>query len=389
MPATSPASLPPVPTPSWPAVPSLAAATTPPPSPPCARPSPARCPPRPPCSPARSRIEGPSSGRRDGAASDRAWPCRKGEAIITILLSPLPGRCTMDRRTHIPFLLAVFILHAAATPAQQPVVAGPGNDYQADIAVPWDAPGQRVLVFERLDAGSSGDLWLTRSDDGGDSWSTPVPIVSTSGNERHPALVQTGPSAWSLFHLGTAAGGYRIFRATSGDGWTFSTPVPIDLGWPTGGEINPHVIRRADGTLVMTYQRLGGAAHIALSSDGGATWDTLRTQVSPGPPSWRARPPRSHARPCRPAPMCRPGEVPATTPDAGDGVPVRVPGGLACGGRAAGRWLRHVVCPARSRLRRRGRTRVTSTVLPPGPGVPGVRRAGGAFPMDRSGWVGV
>jgi hypothetical protein len=188
----------------------------------------------------------------------------------------------MDRRTHIPFLLAVFILHAAATPAQQPVVAGPGNDYQADIAVPWDAPGQRVLVFERLDAGSSGDLWLTRSDDGGDSWSTPVPIVSTSGNERHPALVQTGPSAWSLFHLGTAAGGYRIFRATSGDGWTFSTPVPIDLGWPTGGEINPHVIRRADGTLVMTYQRLGGAAHIALSSDGGATWDTLRTQVSPG-----------------------------------------------------------------------------------------------------------
>lgn len=188
----------------------------------------------------------------------------------------------MDRRTHIPFLLAVFILHAAATPAQQPVVAGPGNDYQADIAVPWDAPGQRVLVFERLDAGSSGDLWLTRSDDGGDSWSTPVPIVSTSGNERHPALVQTGPSAWSLFHLGTAEGGYRIFRATSGDGWTFSTPVPIDLGWPTGGEINPHVIRRADGTLVMTYQRLGGAAHIALSSDGGATWDTLCTQVSPG-----------------------------------------------------------------------------------------------------------
>lgn len=177
-----------------------------------------------------------------------------------------------------------LLLVAGSLQAQQTVSGGTGNDYQADVAIPWDAPQARIVVFERLDAGQSGDLYVTRSSDAGATWTAPVLAIGTAANERHPALVQTGAQAWALFHLaGTGAtSSFRIHRATSTDGTVFTAQGAVDLGWATGGEVNPHVVRHPDGTLAMTYQRLSGASYIALSADDGATWDTLRTQVSPG-----------------------------------------------------------------------------------------------------------
>lgn len=163
------------------------------------------------------------------------------------------------------------------------MTAGPGNDYQTAVVRPWGEPAARIAVFERLDASSSGDLWVTRSDDGGETWSAPEPVQASAANERHPSLVQTAPDRFQLFHLSNATGGFRIHRAESDDGREFRPMGEIDLGWPAAGEINPQVIRTGDGTLVLAYHRLGvgGAAYIARSTDDGATWDTTRTQVSP------------------------------------------------------------------------------------------------------------
>jgi hypothetical protein len=180
--------------------------------------------------------------------------------------------------------VATLLAGAAAVSgaAEQPVVAGVGNDYQAAVIQPWAQPQQRIAVFERLGAGFSGDLWLTRSDDAGASWEAPVALFAGPGNERHASLIQTGDEAYVLVHLSNASGGFRIHRATSGDGTAFVAHGPIDLGWPTAGEINPHLMREPDGSLILSYHRLGGAAYIARSEDDGASWDTLRTQVSPG-----------------------------------------------------------------------------------------------------------
>ncbi len=166
--------------------------------------------------------------------------------------------------------------------AETPVVPGPTNDYQASIVTPDDDPDQRILVFERLDAGFIGDLWVTRSADGGLTWSAPAIAVATVANERHAALVQTGVDAYSLFHLSGSGSAFRLHRATSTDGVAFIAHGPIELGPPAMSEINPHVIRHADGTLTLTYHRLGGPSYLAQSQDGGVTWDTGRTQVSPG-----------------------------------------------------------------------------------------------------------
>jgi hypothetical protein len=189
-----------------------------------------------------------------------------------------------DLRSRAAVLAAGFVA-VPCLHGEQHVTSGPELDYQPAILRSSD-DGTRMLVFERLDPSTLfGDLWLTRSSDGGETWTSPAPIVASADNERHPALVQTGPSQFVLFHLKgqSANASFRIWRATSSDGVNFAEDSALELGWPTGGEINPHVIRHADGTLTLSYQRLGldAGVYVAESKDGGVTWDTLRTQIAP------------------------------------------------------------------------------------------------------------
>lgn len=181
-------------------------------------------------------------------------------------------------------VLAMVTSVAVAGGSVEQVTDGLALDYQASVIRSSD-DGACIVVFERLDPLTlSGDLWLTRSTDGGMNWSAPTPIVSSAANERHPALLQLGPSSYALFYLkGTGSTtSYRIWRATSNDGIAFTEQGQVDLGWASGGEVNPHVIRHADGTLTMSYQRLPTGSHVAQSRDGGESWDTLKTVIAPG-----------------------------------------------------------------------------------------------------------
>lgn len=183
-------------------------------------------------------------------------------------------------RVELSALLAMFLLAVVAPAAAdpEPVTSGAFTDYQS---APLRAADNRLLVvFERLDAVGSGDLWLTRSDADGAGWDEPVPIIATADNERHPALLQLDNGDYVLFYLKSVGSSYRIFRAVSTDGQAFEEQGAINLGWSSAGEINPHVIH-ADGSLVMSYQRLSPAGtYIAQSIDGGTTWDTLRTPIA-------------------------------------------------------------------------------------------------------------
>lgn len=186
----------------------------------------------------------------------------------------------VSQQLALAIVLLVPIMAWSASPIN---VSGDGGlDYQASVIQPWGQPEQRIVVFERLHPGTlSGDLYMTRSEDAGLSWSLPVGIVTTSANERHATLLQTGPQSFQLFYLSNATGGFRIHRASSSDGLSFTQQGALDLGWPSGGEINPHLIRQSDGGLTMTYHRLSGAAYIARSLDNGESWDTDRVQISP------------------------------------------------------------------------------------------------------------
>jgi uncharacterized repeat protein (TIGR01451 family) len=191
--------------------------------------------------------------------------------------------------------VAVLLLLAGAAatvawdPAPEfigPIYDGGELDYQPSIIL-VQPEGRLMVVFERLRlADYFGDLYVTFSDDGGLTWSTPGLVLDSPLNERHPSLLQLDENSFVLFYLvdETGGGSYRIHRATSPDGVTWTSRGAIELGWETPGEINPNAIKDADGTLTMTYHRLPypGYSHIAQSHDGGVTWDTLKTPVSDG-----------------------------------------------------------------------------------------------------------
>lgn len=183
------------------------------------------------------------------------------------------------------FLSGAFLFATIATTnAAEQVTSGDEIDYMPSVIRSSD-DGARIVVFERLNPSTlAGDLLLTRSTDDGVSWSTPAPIIASAASERHPSLLQLGAHDYVLFYLkGTgSSSSYRLWRATGTDGSAFIEQNQLDLGWATGGEINPHVIRHADGTLTMSYQRISGGSYVAESSDGGATWDALKTQIASG-----------------------------------------------------------------------------------------------------------
>jgi len=177
--------------------------------------------------------------------------------------------------------LLIFIVLAESARAVENVTSGPEFDYQTTIVRSSD-DGARIAVFERLNASNFGDLWITRSTDEGETWSPPSAIIATTANERHPTLVQVGISQYVLFYLKSVGSSYRLWRATSSDGSQFTEQSQLDLGWPTGGEVNPLVIRHSDGTLTMSYQRLSAGVYVAQSTDNGVTWDQLQTLISSG-----------------------------------------------------------------------------------------------------------
>jgi hypothetical protein len=185
--------------------------------------------------------------------------------------------CTADALT-VPATGAQRMTAAATGPGV--VYAGPENDYQPSLI--RTRAGTLMMVIERLNSSNSGNLLVASSTDEGATWSVPRAIVASTTNERHPALVELAAGGYALFYLYHEGnkGGYRIHRSTSPDGVTWTPRGRAGLGWSTGGEINPAVIVEADGSLTMTYHRLNGAAYIARSTDGGATWDTRKTAIT-------------------------------------------------------------------------------------------------------------
>ncbi len=183
-------------------------------------------------------------------------------------------------------VLAATVVWGSAPHFIGPIYDGGELDYQPSI-IRVQPDGRLMVVFERIRLSDFyGDLYVTFSDDGGQSWSMPALVLDSPLNERHPSLLQLADDSFVLFYLvdETGGGSYRIHRATSSDGLAWTSQGALDLGWETPGEINPNVIREADGTLTMAYHRLlyPGYSHIAQSYDNGASWDTLKTQVSDG-----------------------------------------------------------------------------------------------------------
>jgi hypothetical protein len=133
-------------------------------------------------------------------------------------------------------------------------------------------------------------LRLIRSEDNGRTWSPPLQL---SGNGRAvfgPSIDRAGDRllvTWQDERMGGSRP-YRIYATSSQDGGlTWSPPVPVD-GLPDASPINaifPSSALAASGEALVAWQDNRNGRHdifVARSADGGRTWyPTERVDVDP------------------------------------------------------------------------------------------------------------
>lgn len=175
-------------------------------------------------------------------------------------------------------LLALAALSPLTARAVTVVSGGPGNDYESWIERLGD--GRLMVVFDRNPDWASGDLYVTFSEDDGESWSVPAPIIVRNGDQATLSFVQMPSDTLRLFFASNETGLYKIRSAWSLDGLTWIDEGVVPLGWGASQQYyDPTVELEPDGSLTMSYVAMGSGVYVAHRPAGGA-WDTHRTQVS-------------------------------------------------------------------------------------------------------------
>jgi hypothetical protein len=168
-----------------------------------------------------------------------------------------------------------------------------GGDYER-ATDPWVAIGPDAIAYQialalngqTFLAGSSSAILVSRSLDGGRSWSSPVTLIRDGADnfndkESITADPTTAGFAYAVWDRLSAAGhGPSYFSRTTngGVGWEVARQI-YDPG-PTSQTINNQIVVLSDATLVMFFTQLddagGGNATasfgIIRSTDKGLTW---------------------------------------------------------------------------------------------------------------------
>ena len=132
--------------------------------------------------------------------------------------------------------------------------------------------------------GREGRLDWIRSEDGGRTWSAPTVIVDSEWDDRNPAagVMPDGAVVVAYAEASTynergefdvAAGSYapKLTRSEDG-GQTWSEPTPIDAPIPNASPYG-RIVTLSDGTALMSlYQYPSECACVLRSPDRGRTW---------------------------------------------------------------------------------------------------------------------
>jgi hypothetical protein len=171
--------------------------------------------------------------------------------------------------------------------------AANGADY-ARVSDPWvtispDGTAYQIAIAfngATLTPGSSGAVIVSRSTDGGNTWSAPTALISdgaTFFNDKEsitadPADSRLVYAVWD--RLATNGNGPSWFSRTTDGGLTWEAARPVFDPGAGNQTINNVLVVLPDGTLVLSFTRLdqtasgGTTATLALirSLDKGVTW---------------------------------------------------------------------------------------------------------------------
>lgn len=170
-----------------------------------------------------------------------------------------------------------MVAYLLSTPTE--LVSGGHNGFPGAIRL---ASGRIVIVWRsgsKHEGGTSGVIKGTHSDDDGQTWSSPVTVLSESGIDlRDPALslLSDGRIAMSLFRYNGSSLGVNA-SYSSNDGATWTTPAPIPFSNTAWSACSGPLAEPTPGTLLaFSYGRDTGDTYTSIryvtSTDNGATW---------------------------------------------------------------------------------------------------------------------
>ncbi len=203
-------------------------------------------------------------------------------------------------------LVARSIDNGATWTSPKPLNAAAANDARVDqyAKVVSDGNGHWVAAWESQDdlggpLGTDFDIFVARSVDNGENWSTPVPLNTDAAvdsvHDLQPAVAIDDSGRCIALWQGTRDGASAILAARSLDsGANWSNPIPLvtvtDLRAVPPSVSHPDVAMDNDGhcvavfrsTLIPTVMAGAGEPRAAIrsfvltarSSDGGASWST-------------------------------------------------------------------------------------------------------------------
>ncbi|NOZ05028.1 MAG: exo-alpha-sialidase [Chloroflexi bacterium] len=174
-----------------------------------------------------------------------------------------------------------------ATPVQ--AVFDVSSSYQRTPVLALDSAGTLYVAWEEQ-KGGNGDIYVTRSTDGGAGWGYGVRVNddSTTRDQTLPTLVAGTAGHLYLAWSDARNGNDDIYFASStnsGQSWSTNVKVNSDIG--STGQTEPSLARDGLGNLHLAWRDLrNGDADIyyARSTNGGANWQTNRrvNQDDPG-----------------------------------------------------------------------------------------------------------
>jgi cysteine-rich repeat protein len=141
------------------------------------------------------------------------------------------------------------------------------SEVYPDLAA--DGSGHWVAVWGALNG--DHDVWVSRSSDGGTSWSTPAYLndnaPTDTGQDGRPNVDTDGAGTWiAAWHVESPGGIYGndvdVFYATSTDDgatWTSAAPLHASAAGDTAGDQDPQVVSDHDQGWIITWSSDGSA----------------------------------------------------------------------------------------------------------------------------------
>jgi len=151
-------------------------------------------------------------------------------------------------------------------------------------------PSDSLFVVFRDDSPGLGDIYCTKSTDGGATWATSQRIAQTSGWSNYPLIAVDPSGNLHAVWRDDTPGNQEIYYTKSSNAGASWTPA-VRITWTSGASDLPSIAADPSGNLQVVWRDdTSGNREIYYrkSTDGGTSWATVRRLT--WTPSWTESP---------------------------------------------------------------------------------------------------